>query len=181
MPSTTRKVLIAACATAAVATGCGAGPDTTARATDRSPAGAAPSAAGGTPSAASTPAASRPAPASPSTSPPGDGAARRWADSTQFLEVREARTRDGVLLLTVRPARKRVLGESFETVPVPGPYTEVTVHEHARIVTVAGTPRAHEAFPVDLAARTARQRGEAFDVTFDDQGRVFEVEWLYVP
>lgn len=196
-----RKALLTACAAAAVATGCADGAGTVASTADHSTAGAAPastSSTGRPPAAGSTPAASRPTrasapsrpapasttsrPAATSAVPPAaKSAAGRWARSTQFMQIREARARDGALVLTVRPARKRVLGESFETVSIPGPYTEVTVHEDAQIRTLAGTPRPHGAFSTDLAARTAQQRGEAFNVTFDEQGRAFEVDWLYRP
>lgn len=105
----------------------------------------------------------------------------RWANSTQFMQVQSGTIQGGALMLTVRPAKKRELGESFETVSIPGPFLQVTVHEDAVISRLGGKADSQAGFVTALRSRTAHQRGEAFDVTFDDYGRAFEIKWLYVP
>ena len=106
------------------------------------------------------------------------GSGRSWAKSTQFMEIRSGQTRDGRVYLKVRPAKKRILGESFETVPVPGPYTEVAVTQNARILHLDGESGTPDAFVLDLRKRDNRVEG--FDLTFDRKGRVTQVDWLYV-
>ncbi len=133
-----------------------------------------PTAPHGPPSASAAP--------SPSGSPtPSGSGAAQWANSTQFMEVSGSVVRGGQHYLTVRPARKQVLGESFETVPIPGPYTEVELLPGARIRHLDGRSGAVEAFLRALADRPADKRVEAFDLYFDGQGRVIQVDWLYNP
>ena len=103
---------------------------------------------------------------------------RQWAKSKRFMEIQSGRTRDGGVYLKVRPAKKRILGESFETVPVPGPYTEVVVAGNARILHLDGESGTADAFVLDLASRDNPVEG--FDLTFDGRGQVTRVDWLYV-
>jgi hypothetical protein len=113
----------------------------------------------------------------------------RWRNSKQFQEVKSGRiTENGLVALWVRPARKEILGESFRTVPVPGPYTEVLLTEHARILLLDGESGSPDTFAQDLAHRKANrpghvspdQRQEGFTLTYDANGRVSQVDWLYV-
>lgn len=127
----------------------------------------------GGPSATEPGAASRPASST--------AAKPRWAGTKQFLEVRSGATRNGVVTLAARPAKKVILGESFETQPIPGPYTDVTLVPNARILLLDGESGTPEAFLEDLRKRPADQRSEAFDLTFNAKGQVTQVEWLYVP
>jgi hypothetical protein len=128
----------------------------------------------------------QPSTATPTPTPTPDG--RRWAGSTQFMEIQRGQVRDGRVYLRIRPAKKEILGESFATVTIPGPYTEVTLADNARIVKLDGGTSTPEAFVADLARRDPNrpnhvqpdQRKEGFDVTFDREGRVTRVNWLYV-
>lgn len=104
-----------------------------------------------------------------------------WAGSKRFMQVQSGKVRGGAVTLTVRPAKKVILGESFETRPLPGPYTEVTLVRNARILMLDGESGTPETFVATLGKRTAQQRGEAFDITFDTHGKAALVEWLYVP
>jgi len=104
-----------------------------------------------------------------------------WAGAKQFMQVESGHVSGGLVTLNVRPAKKVVLGESFETEPIPGPYTEVTVKTNARILLLDGESGTAESFVGDLGKRAAKDRGEAFDITFDASGKVTLVEWLYVP
>jgi hypothetical protein len=104
----------------------------------------------------------------------------RWAGSTRFMQIDLGSIRGGTVYLQVRPAKKQALGESFETVTVPGPYTDVAVVPNARILLTDGESGTPEAFVGTLEDRTKSQRSEGFDVTFDDKGRVSQVDWLYV-
>jgi hypothetical protein len=116
---------------------------------------------------------------------PGSGgtsaatAPARWASSTQFMEIRSGQVRNGAVQLEVRPAGKKPLGESFETVPIPGPFSTVTLVEHARILHMDGESGSPEVLVDDLAKRSDRQEG--FTLHFDRAGRVTEVDWEYVP
>jgi len=103
------------------------------------------------------------------------------AGAKQFMQVQSGRVRGGVVTLKVRPAKKVILGESFETEPIPGPFSEVTLEPNARILMLDGESGAPETFVDILAKRSADQRVEAFDITFDEEGEVSLVEWLYVP
>jgi hypothetical protein len=131
--------------------------------------------------ASTTPA---PRPTEPGPADPG----LRWANSTQFMEVRRGTEQAGEIHLEVRPAKKVVLGESFATEVIPGPYFDVTMTATARVLHLDGESGTAEAFLTDLARRdphrpnhvTPDQRQEAFDVTFDSRGRVTRVNWLYV-
>jgi len=106
---------------------------------------------------------------------------RRWAGTKQFMQVQSGRVSGGAVTLQVRPAKKVTLGESFETQPIPGPYTTATVPGSARILSLDGESGSPEAFVGTLGTRTAQQRGEAFDITFDATGTITLIEWLYVP
>jgi hypothetical protein len=125
----------------------------------------------------------RPAPAATASPSPATGVdGRRWAGTTRFLQIRDGWSlADGSARLAVRPARREILGEGFATVPVPGPYAEVAVPPSARIVALGGGSGTVAAFVEDLAARPADRRVEGFDVTFDADGLVSRVDWLYVP
>jgi hypothetical protein len=158
-----------------------------------------PSAATGAPAAAK--AAPAPAPARVDTNPGRDkpavgalarpkvAAKPRWAGSTQFQEVKSGTVRGGRVVLLVRGAKKEQLGEGFRTVPVPGPFFEVTLTAHARILQMDGESGIPETFVTDLARRspnrpnhvTPDERQEGFNLTYDKAGRVTQVEWLYVP
>lgn len=104
-----------------------------------------------------------------------------WAGTKRFMQVENGRVNGSTVTLKVRPAKKVVLGESFETEPIPGPFTEVTVRENARILLLDGESGSADSFVGALGKRTVQQRGEAFDVTFDAAGKVTRVDWLYVP
>jgi hypothetical protein len=109
------------------------------------------------------------------------GTTARWRNTTAFMEIRGGAVRNGTVHLTVRPAKKRVLGESFETVPVPGPYTEIATVPHARILYLDGESGSPEVFVDTLKARPAKLRVEGFDVHFNAKGAISQVDWLYVP
>jgi hypothetical protein len=138
----------------------------------------------------STPQPSTTGPAEPSSTPPSSSSSSdtRWVNSKQFMEIRIGQIRNGQLYLEVRPAKKELLGESFETVTIPGPYTEVVLTTNARIWRINGTMDTPEVFLAELARRDPNrpnhaqpdQRKEGFDLTFDGQGRVTRVDWLYV-
>jgi hypothetical protein len=106
--------------------------------------------------------------------------ARPWTNKTVFMQVKSGVVRGGTYYLQVRPAKKRILGESFETVSIPGPYTEVAMTAHSRTLLLDGESGSPEVFLIDLKRRTASQADEAFDITFDKKGKVTTVEWLYV-
>jgi hypothetical protein len=105
----------------------------------------------------------------------------RWADSTQFLQIKGGRERDGVTYLQVRPAEKNYLGESFETVTIGGPWTEVVFSALGSHVPLRGAPGDGDALRKALADRPAREVDEGFDITFAGNGQVRTVTWLYVP
>lgn len=104
-----------------------------------------------------------------------------WSGTKQFMQVQSGQAGGGTVTLKVRPAKKVVVGESFETQPIPGPYSEVTVRADARILSLDGESGAPGSFVDALGRRTAQQRAEAFDVTFDATGEVTLIEWLYAP
>jgi hypothetical protein len=114
--------------------------------------------------------------------------APRWTSSTQFMEIQSGQVRDGRVYLKVRPAEKRILGEGFETVTIAGPFSEVALTVDARVLHLDGESGTVEVFVEDLAKRDpnrpdhvqADQRKEGFDLTFDSEGRVTQVDWLYV-
>jgi hypothetical protein len=144
--------------------------------------------ASGTTTASTTAADQSSAPAPrPAESGPADPGLR-WANSTQFMEIRRGTQQAGETHLEIRPAKKVVLGESFATEVIPGPYYDVTMTATARVLHLDGESGTAEAFLTDLARRdphrhnhvTPDQRQEAFDVTFDRRGRVTRVDWLYV-
>jgi len=128
----------------------------------------------------SAPAAPGAAAAAPTEVKPVAADRRSWAGTKQFMQVESAQARGGVVTLKVRPAKKETLGESFETKPIAGPYVAVTVQKNARILLLDGESGTPETFAGALGKRTARQRGEAFDITFAADGKVTLVEWLYV-
>jgi hypothetical protein len=105
------------------------------------------------------------------------------------MEIKSGALRDGVVHLEVRPAAKKVLGESFETEILPGPYFDAVMTANARVIHLDGESGTAEAFVIDLAERspnrpnhvTPDERQEGFDLTFDGQGRVTQVDWAYVP
>jgi len=116
--------------------------------------------------------------------PAGSAAAslsRSWSGAKQFMEVQSGQVTGGMVTLKVRPAKKVILGESFETQPIAGPYTDVTVGANARILSLDGESGMPSAFVEALGRRTANERGEGFDITFGADGKVTLVEWLYVP
>jgi hypothetical protein len=104
------------------------------------------------------------------------------------MEIQGGQARNGQVYVQVRPAGKEILGESFETITIPGPYTDVAFAAHTRIRRLDGATETPEAFIADLARRDPNrpdhvqpdQRKEGFDLTFDDQGRVTQIDWLYV-
>jgi hypothetical protein len=75
------------------------------------------------------------------------------------MEIQSGQSRSGLVSLQVRPAQKRVLGESFETVTVPGPYAEVAVTANARILHLGGESGTPDAFVVALADRNPNRPG----------------------
>jgi len=104
-----------------------------------------------------------------------------WTGTKKFMQVQSGQINGGVVTLTVRPAKKVILGESFETQPLAGPYTEVALGAQARILLLDGESGTAESFVGALGTRTAQQLGEGFDITFDTEGKVALVEWLYTP
>ncbi|HST83035.1 MAG TPA: hypothetical protein VLL08_14975 [Kineosporiaceae bacterium] len=103
-----------------------------------------------------------------------------WAGSTQFLQIKSAREEDGVTYLKVRPAEKEILGESFETVTIGGPWTEVMMSALASNVPLGGDPGDADALRTSLRKRQARSVDEGFDISFFGNGEVNQVIWLYV-
>lgn len=58
---------------------------------------------------------------------------------------------------------------------------DLAVVPNARILLVDGESGSPEPFVDDLGKRKPDQRVEGFDITFDAQGRVTQIDWLYVP
>ena len=104
----------------------------------------------------------------------------RWAGTTQFLQIQSAREKDGITYLKVRPAKKEYLGESFETVTIGGPWTEVVMSALAENVPLKGVGGDADQLRRQLSQRTTSDREEGFDISFVDQGEVRKVTWLYV-
>jgi hypothetical protein len=104
---------------------------------------------------------------------------KRWAGTTQFLQIQSARERAGITYLKVRPADKEYLGESFETVTIGGPWTEVVMSAPAQNVPLRGVGGDAGQLRKQLAERTSSDREEGFDLTFLPQGEVSKVTWLY--
>ena len=102
-----------------------------------------------------------------------------WAGSTQYLQIWSAREQAGVTYLRVRPAKKEYRGEIFETVNIPGPWTEVTMSAVADNVPMDGTPGDADALRSMLDKRTTSEIIEGFDITFAGNGQVSKVTWLY--
>ena len=126
------------------------------------------------------PPADRPAPpaasAAPSPSPAAPGGAR-WAGQEQFMEVQAAGLRSGRLVLSVRVATKQDLGESFETVPGTGPFTEVEAGAGVVVTKQDGTTQSAAGFVTDLPRR--QNPVEGFTVRFGADGLVSSIDWLY--
>ncbi|WHT20274.1 hypothetical protein N8J89_04165 [Crossiella sp. CA-258035] len=98
-----------------------------------------------------------------------------------FVQIDKGTTRDGTTYLDIRPAKKEHLGESFETITLGGPHSEVPLARNSRIVSVKGKASTVPEFLTDLHRIPPKQRDEGFDVTVDDQGTITQVAWLYVP
>jgi hypothetical protein len=107
-------------------------------------------------------------------------AAAQWAGSTQFLQVKGAEKKGGDDYLQVRLAEKKSLGESFETVTLGGAWIDVPISPEAENVPKKGRPTKAAQFIAALGERTASEVEQGFDVTFDDQGQVSQMTWLYV-
>jgi hypothetical protein len=103
-----------------------------------------------------------------------------WAGSTQFLQIKSARKKGDVTYLKVRPAEKEMLGESFETVTIGGPWTEVVMSALASNVPLGGDPGDADALRSSLRKRPASEVDEGFDISFFGNGEVKDVTWLYV-
>jgi hypothetical protein len=132
---------------------------------------------GGHSPAPAPPAAAAPDPttaASASPLPPGGA---RWAGHDQFMQVQRAAVVGGRLVLSVRVATKRDLGESFETVPGPGPFTDVAASPNVVVKKLDGTTQPAATFLTDLARR--KNPVEAFTVRFGPDGLVTSIDWLY--
>ena len=84
------------------------------------------------------------------------------AGTTQFMEISSGVHRDGSVYLGARLARKEILGESFETVPTPGPYTEVEMPaDGSRQLLLNGGSGTAESLVQALGSRTEAQVGRA--------------------
>ncbi|GIJ66992.1 Hsp70 family protein [Virgisporangium ochraceum] len=127
-------------------------------------------------------------PASQSSSGPADPDAspgQQWADSRQFMEISSGQVRGDTVLLTVRPATKNHLGESWETIPGTGPFVEVAASADGRAIRVPNDPRGPtstmERLVRDLRERDPDDVEEGFTVTFSALGLVQQVEWEFNP
>ena len=109
-----------------------------------------------------------------------DGITRDWRGK-QFMQISGFEYQAGDAILFVRPARKEVLGESFETKPIEGPYSQVMLLKDARILTLDGESGTTEAFIKVYANLSRTRQAEGFDLTFNDEGDVVEIEWLFNP
>ncbi|MFI6101890.1 hypothetical protein ACIA8G_40605 [Lentzea sp. NPDC051213] len=116
-----------------------------------------------------------PKPPPPAVKPPS------WKNKTEFMQVESGAVRGNTVFLKVRPAKKRILGESFDTVSIPGPYTEVAMATPSRALFLNGESGDPKVLVDDLKKRSASDANAAFDITFDQNGKVTTVEWLYVP
>jgi len=106
--------------------------------------------------------------------------ANKWAGSTQFMQIERARDANGTTFLNVRRAEKEILGESFETVTIEGPWTEVAMSTDAVNVPLKRVGVPVKSLVVALQRRTSSQLKEGFDITFNKQGEIIKVKWLYV-
>jgi hypothetical protein len=104
-----------------------------------------------------------------------------WAGNTEFLQIKSARQRGGVTYLKVRPAEKEYLGESFDTITIGGPWTEVVMSALGENVPLRGAPGDADALRTMLAKRRAIEIDEGFDISFFGNGQVSKVTWLYGP
>jgi hypothetical protein len=124
------------------------------------------------PTAASSPTAGDPTPsASPSIG---------WNGTTQFLQIKSSEVVDNVEYLEVRLAEKNAVGDNFETVTLGGPWTRVEISAQAENVPLKGIGGDAGQLTAALAERSAKESDEGFDVTFDKNGLVRKVTWIYV-
>jgi hypothetical protein len=103
-----------------------------------------------------------------------------WAGSTQFLQIKDARKRDGITTLRVRPAEQQSLGESFDTVTIGGPWYEVVMSPLADNVPMQTEIGGDDQLIELLGIRIAREADEGFNITFDQASQVTKITWLYV-
>jgi hypothetical protein len=103
-----------------------------------------------------------------------------WAGTTQFMQIERARDANGTMFLNVRRAEKEILGESFETVTIEGPWTEVAMAVDAVNVPLKRVGVKAKELVVALQQRSFSQLKEGFDITFNEKGEISKVKWLYV-
>jgi hypothetical protein len=111
---------------------------------------------------------------------PSAAASEQWAGTTQFLQVGDSREADGVEYLEVKQAKKDGTGKAFKTVSLDGPWINVVLSDKA-VNDPKSEARGDSAkLRAALAERTKAELSKGFDLTFDDQGQVSKVTWLYV-
>ncbi|WP_158621573.1 hypothetical protein [Streptomyces triticirhizae] len=182
-----RRRLAALVLAAVVLSGCGGGGGDDEAATSSPPPTSHPD-----PDTDASPSASPSPSASSSPSPSASEDAAPWAGSEQFAQIEDAWTSDGVNYLSVRPARKEAVTESYEAwlvIPSEGPFTTVPLAEDATVLLSA--PLTDEAHPsshsptefVSLLATlpSSTRTHVGYDLSFDGAGRVTTVESLYTP
>jgi hypothetical protein len=103
-----------------------------------------------------------------------------WKSEKRFAQVKGFINGTTVTLF-LQAAEKEPVGEGFETEPLDVPQCSAEMTEDARVLTVANESSTPQEFVEVVADRSAFDRDEGFDVTFDAQGRITEVRWLYVP
>jgi hypothetical protein len=111
---------------------------------------------------------------------PSKAASAQWAGTTQFLQIGDSRKADGVQYLEVKEAKKDGTGKAFKTVSLDGPWINVVLSDKA-VNDPKSEARGDSAkLRAALAERTKAELSKGFDLTFDDQGQVSKVTWLYV-
>ncbi|WP_199439356.1 hypothetical protein [Umezawaea beigongshangensis] len=103
-----------------------------------------------------------------------------WRSEKRFAQVTGLENGTTVTLV-LQAAEKRPLGEGFETEPLDVPRCSAQMTGDARVLTVAGGSSTPREFVEAVADRSASDREEGFDLTFDGSGRITEVRWSHVP
>ncbi|ALG10346.1 hypothetical protein AOZ06_28710 [Kibdelosporangium phytohabitans] len=104
-----------------------------------------------------------------------------WRGQKKFVQVLGWVRAGDESVLYLREARKEHLGESFETVSLEQPTCQAAMRTTVRIHRLGNRPSTLNDLIDDLAALNNRSKKEGFDVTFDGDGTVSEVHWLFIP
>lgn len=105
-----------------------------------------------------------------------------WRNEKKFVQiVSTARLSGQPAVLHVREARKKPLGESFETETLDKPLCQTTMPDTAQVNQLRAGPSTTTEFLKAVSGLSPRQRNEGFDVTFDNQGVIARVDWLFSP